>query len=132
MSARRALVGGLVVAVAALGQASDVTHSAFSGSTSNESNSISADTLDPPAGLAAGGTATVELTWTATPDAYATGYRVYRATASGGPYTEIATVTGQATTSYSDIPGTGTFYYVVRAYHSSWLSAASNEASATR
>lgn len=126
------LVAAALVAVGAAGAASATTQSSFSAASSNAGNSIAADTLDAPTGLSAGGTTTVELTWTATVDDYATGHKVYRATSAGGPYTEIASVTPATTTSHSDNPGTGTFYYVVRAYHQSWLSAASNEASASR
>ncbi|MGC8742115.1 MAG: fibronectin type III domain-containing protein [Candidatus Sumerlaeaceae bacterium] len=59
-------------------------------------------------------------------------YIVARATTSGGPYTDIATL-GVNVTSYSDTgltPGT-TYYYVVRASNSAGSSANSNQASAT-
>lgn len=125
------LVAG-TLALGALGSDSGSTWSSFTATTSNASNSITADTLDAPSALTAGGTTTVDLSWTATADDYATGHKVYRATAAGGAYTEIATVAPRTTTTYSDSPGSGTFYYVVRAYHQSWLSAASNESSATR
>ena len=51
----------------------------------------------------------IDLVWTASTTA--TGYRIKRATTSGGPYTTIAT---PATTSYSDIgAGAGLLYYYV-------------------
>jgi uncharacterized lipoprotein YddW (UPF0748 family) len=59
-------------------------------------------------------------------------YIVARATTSGGPYTDIATL-GVNVTSYTDTglnPAT-TYYYVVRASNSAGTSANSNQASAT-
>jgi hypothetical protein len=82
-----------------------------------------------PTGLAATpAKGQVSLSWTASPGA--TGYQVKRATASGGPYTTIAT---PAATSYTD---TGlvdylTCYYVVSATNSVGDSANSTEVSAT-
>ncbi len=61
-----------------------------------------------------------------------TGYVVARATASGGPYTDIATL-GANVTSYTNaalVRGTA-YYYVVRAINSGGSSANSNQASTT-
>src|SRR6266851_1348594 len=53
-------------------------------------NTFSTDTLNPPSGLAGSGlVGNVTLNWTATPDTYATGYRVLRSSASGGPYSQV-------------------------------------------
>jgi hypothetical protein len=54
------------------------------------------------------------LSWTASVTPSVT-YNVYRATVSGGPYTQIAT--GLSGTTYEDsgLPGSRTFYYVVTA-----------------
>lgn len=83
----------------------------------------------PPSGLTATaiGTGRIDLLWSAS--AGATEYHVLRATVSGGPYTQIASVT---TTSHSDTGLTAgvTYYYVVRAYNGC-ESGNSNEASAT-
>jgi fibronectin type 3 domain-containing protein len=71
----------------------------------------------------------INLTWTASSGA--TSYNVLNATASGGPYTTIAT--GVATTSYSNtglVAGT-TYYYVVVALNSAGQSPDSTQASAT-
>ena len=61
----------------------------------------------------------VDLTWTASTSTGVTGYRVYRSTTAGGPYTEVTTapVTG---TSFTDqiVQGGLTYYYVVRAVDS--------------
>lgn len=82
-----------------------------------------------PTGLAAtAGNAQVSLTWNASSSA--TSYHVKRATASGGPYTQIA---APAAASYVDSGLTnGTkYFYVVSALNSAGESANSSEASAT-
>jgi hypothetical protein len=91
---------------------------------------MSTETLDPPTALDA--TATlgliVTLTWTPTVDTRATGYQVLRSTTSGGPYSQVATVTPRTATSYDDLPLVpGTYYYVLRTYYGSWTSVNSNE-----
>lgn len=94
-------------------------------------NAFATDTLDPPSGLTATSGTTAALEWTATLDAYAAGYRVYRSDTSGGPYTLVAEVTPRDATSYVDTPPPGTYYYVVRAFYQQWESENSAEASAT-
>ena len=108
-----------------------VAFAIFTESPSVGGNTFTNDTLNPPAGLTASGGASITLDWTATVDTYAAGHRVYRATASGGPYSQIAEVTPRTTVTYNDAPAAGTYYYVVRAYYQSWESADSSEASAT-
>ncbi len=87
-----------------------------------------------PTGLAAsGGDGVVDLTWNPNGEPDLAGYNVYRATASGGPYTQLngPLVT---TASYSDTTVTNdtTYYYVVSAEDTSANeSGDSNEASAT-
>ena len=66
-----------------------------------------------------------------TPDTYAAGYHLYRATSSGGTYTLVATITPRTTTTVVDDPGNGTFWYRLRAYFQSWESVDSNTVSAT-
>ena len=94
------------------------------------SNGTTFDVLDPPTALGATGGPTASLTWTATPDTYASGHRVLRGTASGGPYTQIAQITPRTTTTFIDSPSAGTYYYVARAYFQNWESVNSNETSA--
>ncbi len=100
-----------------------------------DGNTFAADTLDAPAGLTAtaGGTAgTIDLNWTATSDAYASGHHVLRAPVSGGPDAQIAEVTPRTAVAYQNsglTPGT-TYYYVVRAFYQNWESANGNESSA--
>ncbi len=103
----------------------------FTASTSVTPNDFASDTLDPPTSLGATGGASIDLSWTATVDTYASGHRVLRGTASGGPYSQIAEVTPRTTTTYTDSPADGTYYYVLRSFYQSWESANGNEASAT-
>lgn len=97
-----------------------------------QSSTFSTDTLNAPPGLGATGGLSISLSWTATVDTYASGHRVYRATAAGGPYSQVAEVTPRTTVSHVDNPGIGTFYYVVRAYYQSWESVESGEVSCSR
>jgi hypothetical protein len=94
-------------------------------------NSFNTDALDPPPGLTATGGVSASLQWTATPDAYASGYRIYRSDSSGGPYTLVGQVTPRSATSYTDAPPPGVHFYVVRAFYQGWESADSSEVSVT-
>ncbi|WP_246070398.1 lytic polysaccharide monooxygenase [Paenibacillus kobensis] len=89
-------------------------------------------TMNPPAApasiTATAGNAQVALTWAASADA--TSYTVKRATTTGGPYTNIATVTTNSYTNTGLTNGT-TYYYVVSASNSNGSSANSAQASAT-
>ncbi|MFO8006838.1 MAG: PA14 domain-containing protein, partial [Candidatus Brocadiia bacterium] len=93
------------------------------------------DTTPPadPTGLSAtAGDGQVSLNWDDNTEGDLDSYNVYRDTASGGPYTQIAT--GVATSDYTDTGVTNdtTYYYVVTAVDtSSNESGYSNEASAT-
>ncbi|HEX5939805.1 MAG TPA: hypothetical protein VFZ12_05560, partial [Dehalococcoidia bacterium] len=110
-----------------------VASALFGGSATVSGNSFTTDELDPPNGVSATANgADIGLSWTPTVDAYADGYRVFRSASSGGPYTQIDQVAGQATATHTDInPGSGTFYYVVRSFYEQWESDNSGEASAT-
>ncbi len=83
-----------------------------------------------PGSLAAtAGNAQISLTWTAASGA--TGYRVHRGTASGGPYTIIqSNLAGTSFTNTGLTNGTA-YYYVVTATNGAGEGPASNEASAT-
>ena len=82
-----------------------------------------------PTGLAATpGNAQVTLAWTASTDAAS--YHVKRATATGGPYTQVANPTATNYTDTSVTNGTK-YFYVVSAVNTSGESANSAEASAT-
>jgi hypothetical protein len=84
----------------------------------------------PPTGVAASATSqtAINVTWSAS--AGATSYKIFRATTSGGPYTQVGTSTA---TSFSDSGlacGT-TYYYVVTASNGTCDSGNSAQASAT-
>ncbi len=84
---------------------------------------------DAPTGLTAGaGNAKAYLDWNASTGA--TGYKVKRATNSGGPYTTIASLT---TSSYVDsgVSSCAGYYYVVSATNSVGESANSSESAVT-
>ncbi len=100
-------------------------------------SSMTADVLDPPANVTCTGGLLVctlsliakpVLSWTATPDPYAIGYRVLRSTALGGPYTQIGTVSGRTTTTYTDttVSALTTYFYVIRSEAAIWISLPSN------
>ncbi len=85
-----------------------------------------------PTGLTAtAGVGRVMLQWNSSGDT-AQGYRVQRATTSGGPYTTIASWTANTTPQYTDTTVTNgtTYYYVVAAINQSGTSANSTQASA--
>jgi predicted ribosomally synthesized peptide with SipW-like signal peptide len=128
----RPWLAALAVAVLVVGLAAAplVTLARLTDSDSS-TNSFTTDTLDPPTGLAATGGASIGLSWTATPDTYATGYEIRRSTTSGSGYALINTVTPRTATSTSDSPSAGIYYYVLRSYFQNWRSVDSNEASAT-
>ena len=104
----------------------------FTDQASVPANTLTTDTLNPPTGLTATvvGSA-IRLDWTPTVDTYATGYNVLRGTTSGGPYSQIGTVTPYTATTYTDnTAAAGTrYYYVLQTYFQSWLSVYSNQAS---
>ncbi len=96
------------------------TGATFTAPTTNPSNQLATATLAAPTGVSAtvqANGSTVRITWTATSSTWASGHRVYRATSAGGPYSQIQQIAGRATVTYDDVPGVGTFYYVVRGYY---------------
>jgi hypothetical protein len=99
--------------------------------------SPSSDTTPPvtPTGLAVASAspAGVKLQWNAVVgDATLYGYEVRRGSASGGPYSTIATVSGANDYLDTNVTEGATYYYVVRAVDTSFnRSADSNEVGAT-
>ena len=113
------------------------TGATFTAPTTNPSNQMGTATLAAPTGVSAtvqsnGGT--VRVAWTATSSTWASGHRVFRATNSGGPYSQIQQIAGRTTVTYDDVPGVGTFYYVIRGYYNAnganWESVNSGQSSA--
>jgi hypothetical protein len=109
----------------------------FTAPATNPSNQLATATLAAPTGVSAtvqsnGGT--VRVAWTATSSIWASGHRVFRATNAGGPFSQIQQIAGRSTVTYDDVPGVGTFYYVVRGYYdtngANWESQNSGQASA--
>ena len=128
----RIILALVPVALALVILATAVTvYAIWTNTTSVTNIDFASDTLDSGSGLTAPVSGSnVNLSWTATVDTYAAGYKVLRSTTSGSGYVEIATVTPRTTTTYTDSPTDDTYYYVVRAYYQNWESVNSNEASA--
>jgi len=93
--------------------------------------SIASDTLAPPSGVAATGGAAIGLSWTPTVDTYASGYQLLRSATSGSGHALVATITPATSSSTTDSPGTGTWFYLMRSVYQSWLSIPTTEVSAT-
>jgi len=107
--------------------------------TAEAESTFSSDTLEPPTNPAtstAGCLLTrpqIRVSWTATASEWADGYEVGKSLFSGGPYTFVSTVSGQATTSYVDggLNPLTTYYYVVRATKAGWRSTPTSQVSFT-
>jgi hypothetical protein len=141
---RRARLAGALGLLLALGGVvlPDTSASlALATDTETVASTVTADTLNPPTNLLCTGLPNCPvtfltkptLTWTATPDTYATGYQVWRSTTSGSGYAQVASVTPRTTTTWTDttVAALTTYFYVVRAVANSWTSGFSNEVSAT-
>ena len=128
----RRVVVGMVVCVAAMtiGVMPAAAQWSATGSVATNSRAL---TLAAPSGLsgAAGCVAIVliprvTLTWTASPSPFTAGYDILRSTVSGGPYSQVGTASGGATTTFTDSASLGlniTYFYVIRARRTNWLSA---------
>ena len=136
---RACLLAGAVVAFAAAPALAGWSSSADAGSLT-----ISTASLAAPTGVAAVNAActprvrtslTVDVTWVATSSPQATGYTILRGTSATGPFTSVGTVSGIATTSWTDattqLRFNTTYYYVVEATVQSWTSPDSASASVT-
>ncbi len=130
---RRAFIAAVAVVLVVGMSASGATPATLArfNDAATSSASWATDTLVPPTGLAATGGSAVTLTWTPTVDTYATGYTIYRATSSGGPFSSIGSVTPRSAATTADSPGAGTWWYVARSIFQAWTSVPSNAASAT-
>jgi serine/threonine protein kinase len=94
--------------------------------------------IRPPANLSAVGECSgfldpdVVLHWSPSRSRFADGYRVYRSTASGGPYERVGVIGDWATTSFVDegVGADGQYFYVVRTTEGSRVSKPSGQAQA--
>jgi len=85
----------------------------------------------PPTNLTASGQINaISLSWQASPSTFVTGYNIYTAQASGGPYYIAATIAAQTSYTLIGLITDTTFYFVVRAVGNGMESGNSNEASA--
>lgn len=126
----------LAVSVGLLTLGAPVAIAVFGDRDLVDQNTAVTEDLEPGQNLAAGPcllntvSTDIDITWDPTPSS-GQQYRVLRATESGGPYTEVATV-DLGVTSYvdADVQVGTTYYYVVRTTYENWVSQDSNEASA--
>jgi Abnormal spindle-like microcephaly-assoc'd, ASPM-SPD-2-Hydin len=105
----------------------------FNGTASLTSNATTSPNIESLSGTGVTSSSHyVSLSWTASTSQGILGYDVYRGTTSGGPYSEIGTVTGTGTT-YTDntVLSGDTYYYVVTTVAGSGQSNYSNQATAS-
>jgi hypothetical protein len=132
----------LLVAVGLLAAVGMLSVGAFATwvSSATAQQTISSAVLAAPTGTTASRStcipavqAQVLVTWTPTSSTFADGYQVLRSMTSGGPYTPVGTVSGHATTSFTDdtVVFSTTYHYVVRATRNQWRSPDSAQASVT-
>ena len=124
--ARRAWLVALVV-LPLVGMLAVVrtTGAAFVSTTASTGNEFQGDSLQPPSGVTAThqctlGLRSMRVTWTASPTAWATTYRILRSV-NGGAYNSVATVAyGTNTWTDSSISGSTTYAYRVRTERTGW------------
>ena len=126
---RTAAVGGLAAAIAV---AAAVPALAAFADGSSAAQQVSTGTLAAPTQLAAaqgvcvpGKSTAVDVSWTPTASAFATGYSVWRADGLGAPFQMIGTAGPRTATGYTDTTVKfGTLYfYEVRSLRNNWTSA---------
>jgi CSLREA domain-containing protein len=103
-------------------------------SNNDQTFTVAAAGPNSPTGLTANaGNAQVTLNWTPSTSGGVTEQRVYRATASGGPYSQIIQFFNNTTNSHVDtgLTNGAQYFYVVRAFDGTTESTNSNEANAT-
>lgn len=130
VSVRAAALIALISAL--IGAGATRTWAAFARSTA-ETTVLSTASLAAPTNLQVSTTSTQAiLSWTASTSTFASGTRVLRSSAAAGPFAQIAQIAGLATTSYTDTPAAGTWYYTAITYLASgWTSSPSSAAVAS-
>jgi hypothetical protein len=146
MRGRQASHALITAAALALALTAPTALASFTSTLNAGSITLTSNTLAAPSATAAANnpttcknnkpaTLTINLTWTPTTSAWATGYTILRSSTSGGPYTQTGTTNGPNTTSWTDNTATLAFstsyYYVVQATYLAWTSTNSNEATIT-
>lgn len=95
-------------------------------------SSVTTDTIGSPLSFTVTSQAAGEelkLTWNQSASNYTEGYKIYRSPTSGGTYTEVATVMGRTTVTWTDTNADrGANYYRVLAFKVNWLSPVSSAA----
>lgn len=113
----------LVVSILA-GSAFAHSNAVFVSTSDGTDNLFATSGLVPPTNLTGNNTSgTTTLNWTATTSTKATGYTVFRANTTAGPYTQLGTVSGRGTTTYNDTTASQTYVYAVQATVGEWASA---------
>lgn len=112
----------------------------FSAQPSPPAMTVATATLAAPATASAtngqcvvGVSRTVNVSWGQSASTFADGYIVFRATASGGPYSAVTTIGSRTTTTWADtgVSASTTYYYRVQATKIAWRSSNSPTASVT-
>ena len=135
----RGLVAAIVVCLIAL-TTTDPAAAQWSGTTALFNAPSQSQTLAPPTSLSASTGCVlvvliprVTLTWTASTSTFTASYDILRSTVSGGPYTQVGSAAGAATTTFTDSASLGlniTYFYVVRARLTNWVSTSTAQVSA--
>lgn len=105
-----------------VGVAASDEYRSTEGVTGNrDASAVAMDWIGQSVILRPSATPSMSLSWTATPSAFATGYKVQRWL--GGSQQNQQTITPRTTTSATDSPAASTSYtYQIFAYHQSWTS----------
>lgn len=131
---------GLVALLLTLSAPLQAAYGTFSSAPAPPAMTVASATLAAPATAAAANGAcvvavsrTVNVSWEMTASTFADGYLVLRATATGGPYNTVATITSRLTTVWADttVAESTTYYYRVQATKLAWRSDDSPTASIT-
>lgn len=120
----RAAVAAAAAAIALLLSSADAAGGAWAVRSTGSAGAASGQ-LAAPTGTGVTWDPVVHLRWTPSASTWATGQRVLRAVAPGGPWTQLGTDLAAGATSYDDVAGAGTFHYAVQALSASWTSALS-------
>jgi cellulose 1,4-beta-cellobiosidase len=134
------LLAAVVVTCLTMATTTDPVAAQWSATSTTFTTQTQASTLAPPTSLSASPGCVlitiplVTLNWTASGSTFTASYDILRSTTSGGPYSQIGSATGGATTTYTDsgslLPLT-TYHYVIRARLTNWLSTTTTQVSAT-